>query len=86
MPTTHSYKPIGVFDSGVGGLSILRAIQKELPNESLIYFADQAHVPYGKRSLEEVRYLAEEITRYLLSKGAKLIVVACNTASAAALN
>lgn len=79
-------KPIGIFDSGVGGLSVLRELQHQLPNESLIYLADQAHVPYGIRSLEEVRAYSERITRYLLSLGAKLIVVACNTASAAALH
>jgi glutamate racemase len=79
-------KPIGVFDSGVGGLSVLRAIWEELPEESVIYFADQAHVPYGSRSLQEVRSFSEEITQYLLDRGSKLIVVACNTASAAALH
>ncbi len=77
---------IGVFDSGVGGLSVLRAIRRELPAEHILYFADQAHVPYGPRSLEEVRTFAEGITRFLLARGAKLIVVACNTASAAALH
>jgi glutamate racemase len=78
--------PIGVFDSGVGGFSILRAIRRELPGESLIYLADQIHVPYGPRSLEQVRAFSEGITRFLLSSGAKIIVVACNTASAAALH
>lgn len=79
-------KPIGIFDSGVGGLSVLRAIQGQLPLEPLVYLADQVHVPYGSRSLEEVRAFSEGITRYLLSQGAKMIVVACNTASAAALH
>ena len=79
-------RPIGVFDSGVGGLSILRALRAQLPNEHFIYIADQAHVPYGPRPLEEVRGFAEGITRYLLSEGAKAIVIACNTASAAALH
>lgn len=79
--------PIGVFDSGVGGLSVLRAIQELLPSERLVYLADQAHVPYGERTLEEVRAFSEGITRYLIEQqGAKLIVVACNTASAAALH
>ena len=77
--------PIGVFDSGVGGLSVLRAIWQELPYEETIFLADQGHVPYGPRPLEEVRAFAEGITRYLLGQGAKLIVVACNAASAAAL-
>jgi glutamate racemase len=78
-------QPIGIFDSGVGGLSILREIRNLLPHEDLRYFADQAHVPYGARSLEEVRGYSEEITSFLLRQGAKLIVVACNTASAASL-
>ncbi len=76
---------IGVFDSGVGGLSVLRAIQKQLPSQPVIYFADQAHVPYGARPLEEVRQFCEDISRFLYRQGARLIVVACNTASAAAL-
>jgi len=80
-----SSSPIGIFDSGVGGLSVLRAIRRLMPAESLVYLADQRHVPYGPRSLEEVRSFAEGITRYLLSQTAKIIVVACNTASAAAL-
>lgn len=78
--------PIGVFDSGVGGLSVLRALWRELPGQSFIYLADQAHVPYGPRPLEQVRAFSEAITRYLLAQGAGLIVVACNTASAAALH
>ncbi len=77
---------IGIFDSGVGGLSVLREIRAQLPGEGLIYFADQGHVPYGPRPLEEVRVFSEEIARFLLEEGAKLIVVACNTASAAALH
>lgn len=77
---------IGIFDSGVGGLSVLRAVHELLPAESLIYVADQAHVPYGSRSLNEVRAFSESITRYLLDQGAKLVVVACNAASAAALH
>ncbi|NPV75112.1 MAG: glutamate racemase [Anaerolineae bacterium] len=84
--TDPSAPVIGVFDSGVGGLSVLRAIREQLPAQSLIYFADQAHVPYGPRSLEEVRAFSEEITRFLLEQGARLVVVACNTASAAALH
>lgn len=76
---------IGIFDSGVGGLSVLKAMRRALPEVDLIYFADQAHVPYGSRSLEEVRAFSEAITRYLLGQGARLVVVACNTASAAAL-
>ena len=78
--------PIGIFDSGVGGLSVFRAVRQLLPDEALIYLADQAHVPYGLRSLTQVRAFSESITHYLLAQGAKLIVVACNTASAAALH
>lgn len=77
--------PIGIFDSGVGGLSVWRAIRQRLPGEGLIYFADQGHVPYGARPLAEIRHFSEQISRFLLARGAKLIVVACNTASAAAL-
>ena len=77
--------PIGVFDSGVGGLSVLREIQRQFPQESLIYLADQQHVPYGPRPLAQVRLFSVAIARFLLDQGAKLIVVACNTASAAAL-
>lgn len=76
---------IGVFDSGVGGLSVLRELRRLLPHEHLLYVADQAHVPYGTRPLREVRQFSEGISRFLLSQDAKLIVVACNTASAAAL-
>jgi glutamate racemase len=82
-PNNHA--AIGIFDSGVGGLSVLREIRAQLPAESVLYFADQGHVPYGLRGLEEVRGFGQEITRFLLSQSAKLIVVACNTASAAAL-
>jgi glutamate racemase len=76
---------VGVFDSGVGGLSVLKAIQTELPDTGIIYLADQGHVPYGSRPMEQVREFSEGITRFLIAKGARIIVVACNTASAAAL-
>jgi glutamate racemase len=79
-------RPIGLFDSGFGGLSVLRQIHTLLPQEDVIFFADQAHVPYGNHTLLKVRELALEITRYLLELDAKMIVVACNTASAAALH
>ncbi len=78
-------RPIGIFDSGVGGLSVLREVQSQLPEEDLIYIADQIHVPYGVRSRQEVLAYSEGIVRYLLGKKAKLIILACNTASAAAL-
>ncbi len=77
--------PIGVFDSGVGGLSVLRALRAQLPEESVIYFGDQGHIPYGPRPLMQIRTFAEAITNFLLAQNAKMIVVACNTASAAAL-
>jgi glutamate racemase len=77
--------PIGVFDSGIGGLSVLKAIRAQMPNESVIYFGDQGHIPYGPRPMEQIRNFSEAITRFLLEQNAKIIVVACNTASAAAL-
>jgi glutamate racemase len=86
MNSNGDLRPVGVFDSGVGGLSVLRAIRQQLPNESILYFGDQGHVPYGPRPQEEVREFSKAITRFLLGLGAKLIVVACNTASAAALH
>ncbi|HZD57076.1 MAG TPA: glutamate racemase [Anaerolineales bacterium] len=86
MRSSAHRAPIGLFDSGVGGISVLRAIRRNQPHEELLYLADQAHVPYGSRPVEEVRSFSEQITRYLLAQGAKMIVVACNTASAAALH
>jgi glutamate racemase len=82
---TQDLKSIGVFDSGVGGLSVLRAIRDLLPAQPVLYLADQTHVPYGERTLDEVRLFSHAITRYLLLEGCRLIVVACNTASVAAL-
>jgi glutamate racemase len=80
-----SDNPIGVFDSGVGGLSVLRAMRAQMPEEDVIYFGDQGHVPYGPRSMEQIQNFSEAITKFLLARNSKLIVVACNTASAAAL-
>ena len=85
MPTDHS-SPIGIFDSGIGGISVLRAIREQMPEESIIYFGDQGHIPYGPRPMGQIRDFSEAITKFLLTHGAKIIVVACNTASAAALN
>ena len=76
---------IGVFDSGVGGLWILKHLQQEIPSYNYIFFGDQGHVPYGERSMEEIKYFSLEITKFLISKDCKVIVIACNTASAAAL-
>lgn len=83
---TDAQRPIGILDSGVGGLSVLRHIRALLPGEDLLYLADQAHVPYGSRPAAQINDLSQEITRFLLGQGAKCIVVACNTASAAALD
>ena len=77
--------PIGIFDSGIGGLSVWREIARQLPHEDTLYFADQIHIPYGPRTLEEIRSFSEAITRFLLDRECKLVVVACNAASAAAL-
>ena len=78
-------QPIGVFDSGVGGLSVLRAIRMQMPEESVIYFGDQGHIPYGPRPMEQIQSFSEAITKFLLAQKAKIVVVACNAASAAAL-
>ena len=78
--------PIGVFDSGAGGLTILTALRQELPDENYIYFGDTAHCPYGARSEEEIIDLSVRANHFLLQQGVKLIVVACNTASQAALS
>ena len=79
-------KPIGVFDSGIGGLTVARAIKKLLPNESLIYFGDTAHLPYGDKSEAAIQAYSIKITDVLLEKNCKAIVVACNSASASAYN
>jgi len=76
---------IGLFDSGVGGLSVLREVRALLPDADLVYLADQAHSPYGGRTLGEVREAAEHGAAQLIDRGANPVVVACNTASAAAL-
>ncbi len=78
-------RPLGVFDSGVGGLSVLREIRRRLPAEDVVYLADQAHVPYGGRDPAEVRALCLGAFGHLVARGAKVVVVACNTGSAAAL-
>lgn len=83
--TISSRNLIGIFDSGVGGLSVLREIRSLLPSQSILYVGDQHHVPYGKRQPSEVRKFSTAITQYLLDAGAVLIIVACNTASAASL-
>ena len=77
--------PIGVFDSGVGGLSVLREIHAQLPNEALLYVADSGHVPYGEKSAEFIRERSQKIAEFLLAQGAKALVLACNTATVAAV-
>lgn len=78
-------KPVGVFDSGLGGLTVLRELRRRLPAEDFVYFADSRRAPYGPRTAEEVRTFSREITTWLLAQGAKCIVVACNTATASAI-
>ncbi|MCS7028367.1 MAG: glutamate racemase [Bacteroidia bacterium] len=77
--------PIGIFDSGIGGLTIVKAVQQYLPNESIIYFGDTAHLPYGDKSPELIQKYAANITYFLVQQKVKLIIIACNTASAVAL-
>ena len=77
--------PIGVFDSGVGGLTVVREIMRQTPNEKIIYFGDTARVPYGSKSKETVTRFSRQIVRFLKTHEVKTIVVACNTASAYAL-
>ncbi len=76
--------PIGVFDSGVGGLTVVRALMERLPFESILYFGDTARVPYGVKSVETICGFAREITEFLLQKGVKLLIIACNTMAAVA--
>jgi glutamate racemase len=85
-PEAMEQAAIGVFDSGLGGLSVWREIVRRFPCENTLYFGDQGHIPYGPRSLEEIRAFSQAITEFLLAQGAKMIVVACNTASGAALH
>ena len=86
IPTRTADAPIGVFDSGAGGLTILSVLRQELPYENYMYIGDTAHVPYGQRSDAEISGLSIVAVRFLVEQGAKLVVVACNTASQAALN
>ncbi|MFU0827804.1 MAG: Glutamate racemase [Lachnoclostridium sp.] len=77
--------PIGVFDSGVGGLTVVREIMRQIPNETIIYFGDTARVPYGSKSKQTIITYSRQIVKFLRMKGVKAIVIACNTASALAL-
>ena len=85
MSNSGSSAPIGIFDSGVGGLTVARAIIDQLPNESIIYIGDTARGPYGPRKIAEVREFSLEIIEFLVQRGCKAIVIACNTASSAML-
>ncbi|HWZ26932.1 MAG TPA: glutamate racemase [Gemmatimonadales bacterium] len=78
--------PLGVFDSGLGGLTVARALFERLPRESVLYFGDTARVPYGPKSAETVRRYSSEILKFLLERGVKMVVVACNTSTAHALD
>lgn len=78
----NAHAPIGLFDSGIGGLTVANAITAQLPNESLIYFGDTAHLPYGDNL--QIRYFTKTIGAFLLSKECKILVIACNTASSVA--
>lgn len=82
----YDNRPIGVFDSGLGGLSVLDALLQQLPEETFLYLADSAWCPYGDRSIEEIRRRSSLMTEFLIGKGVKAIVVACNTATAAAID
>lgn len=77
-----SNNPIGIFDSGIGGLTVASAIHKVLPGEQLIYFGDTAHLPYGDKSPDSIKYYGIRIAQFLLERNCKVIVIACNTASA----
>ena len=79
-----SEKSIGIFDSGIGGLTVANAVLRELPNENLIYFGDTAHLPYGDKSPETIQFFSKTIGEFLLFKDCKLIIIACNTASSVA--
>lgn len=79
-------QPIGIFDSGVGGLTVAHAIKQILPGESLIYFGDTAHLPYGDKSAESIRYYSGRITEFLLDHNSKAVLIACNSASASAFD
>jgi len=81
-----SSQPIGIFDSGVGGLTVAHAIRQLLPQESIIYFGDTAHLPYGDKSAKSIIYYSQKIAGFLMEKKCKTILVACNTASAVAFN
>jgi glutamate racemase len=84
MTRPVSARPIGVFDSGLGGLTVVRQLRRHLANEEILYLGDLAHLPYGTKSTREIRRRSEECARYLLKQGVKALVIACNSASSVA--
>lgn len=80
----NNNQPIGIFDSGIGGLTVANAIKKALPNESIIYFGDTKHLPYGEKSPKTINEYSKKICHFLIKKNCKMIVIACNTASSVA--
>ncbi len=88
MAKSNSEKilPIGVFDSGIGGLTVANALTRHLPHEEIIYFGDTAHMPYGEKSADAIRYYCLKIVKFLLEKNCKIIVIACNSATATAFD
>lgn len=84
MSPVNLSSPVGVFDSGVGGLSVLKVLKEVLPHENFLYYGDSANAPYGEKTADEVREVAENVVRELLYCGAKAVVIACNTATSAA--
>ena len=86
MSNANRTAPVGVFDSGVGGLTVAREIMRQLPRENMVYFGDTARVPYGSKSRNNIIRYSRQIIRFLRTKDVKAIVIACNTASALALD
>lgn len=86
MPGINKNSPIGLFDSGIGGLTVLRAINEVLPDENIVYYADTAHLPYGSKTPEQINEYVREIGQFMLDKDIKLLLMACNTSSALALD
>ena len=78
-------RPIGVMDSGLGGLSVIRVLREQMPQESVIFVGDQGHFPYGTKTKEQIQQLALRIGKFLLEQDVKMMIIACNTATAAAL-
>ncbi|HAY10589.1 MAG TPA: glutamate racemase, partial [Thauera sp.] len=84
MSKPEAARPIGVFDSGVGGLTVVRALMERLPLESIVYFGDTARVPYGVKSVATIEHFTAQITEFLLQREVKMLIIACNTMAAVA--